>query len=734
MFKNKFTMKKNLAIINFLFISFISLILLYLNSCRSAPKEKNVVSVPKEKNVVSEQTGQNETNQPSGTTLPSPSFDISDVYPPSLTISKGGEGYFTIQITPQNGFVGDIYFNVFSNDGSVISWLFLTPQSVRVDSGGLTQRFSIKVSPNATTGNYSLKFRASSGTISKEKSFSLNIIEPPSFEISDPDPVSLAVAAGQVGSFELTITPQNGFSGNVSLYIVDRNTDGTIYGISVTPYFVSVTQQVTQVVNLVVDYSVASGYYALKIKVSSGKIAKEKNIDLLVTKFWARAYGSSCREEAFSIQKTKDGGFIVAGYKEVLTMVSPGAWACDPEVWILKLDPAGNVQWQKIFGRTYPYWDIAYEVKEGSDGSFIVVGRSFIPAVSVPSPYHGFIVKLDSNGNFAWSLTYTPSNLPLGSYARFRSLTISQEDGTEYIVVTSGGGGIMKIRSSDGSIVWQKIYEYDLNSSTPNPVRFLSRVITSLYSGSVSYVFLGKMDESCNFLVMITDKDGNIQMSKIYRTPLICEDPSDIKETPDGAFVIVGTANGYEYYDGKYPSNIWVLKIRKNNGEIIWQKAFGGARFGWYDGFSSVWQIDLAPSVLVVENGDIIITGSTRRVIALRLDKDGNLKWQKIYGAEKYVTRVNSICFSNDGYFVAAGFTNYPDPNGDLFVMKITPDGYIKFNPNSPMSLQDSSVTTITTNAIPYNPSLKISAASAVSEPYNLTLRDAAYNIVNLAP
>jgi len=587
---------------------------------------------------------------------------------------------------------------------------------VRIDSGGLTQRFSIKVSPNATTGNYSLKFRASSGTISKEKSFSLNIIEPPSFEISDPDPVSLAVAAGQVGSFKLTITPQNSFSGNVSLYIVDRNTDGTIYGISVTPYFVSVNQQVTQVVNLVVDYSVSSGYYALKIKVSSGKIAKEKNIDLLVTKFWARAYGSSCREEAFSIQKTKDGGFIVAGYMEVLTMVSPGAWACDPEVWILKLDPAGNVQWQKIFGRTYPYWDIAYEVKEGSDGSFIVVGMSFIPAVSVPSPYHGFIVKLDSNGNFAWSLTYTP----LGSYARFRSLTTSQEDGTEYIVVTAGDGGIMKIRSSDGSIVWQKIYEYDLNSFPPNIVKFLSRVITSLYSGSVSYVFLGSMLESCDFLVMITDKDGNIQMSKIYRTPLICDgDPSDIKETPDGAFVIVG-------YDGRYPPNIWVLKIRKDNGEIIWQKAFGGVSFRW--------QIDKAPSVLVAENGDIIITGSTRRVIALRLDKDGNLKWQKIYGAEKYVTRVNSICFSNDGYFVAAGFTNYPDSNGDFFVMKITPDGYIKFNPNSPMSLQDSSVTTITTNATPYNASLKISAASAVSEPYNLTLRDAAYNIVNLAP
>ena len=80
-----------------------------------------------------------------------------------------------VQITPQNGFYGDIFFDVLSG-ASVITWLTLNPQSVRV-FGGMTQQIYVKVSPNAIIGNFSLKLRASSGSIFREKNFSLNITE-----------------------------------------------------------------------------------------------------------------------------------------------------------------------------------------------------------------------------------------------------------------------------------------------------------------------------------------------------------------------------------------------------------------------------------------------------------------------------------------------------------------------------------------------------------------------------
>ena len=662
-------------------------------------------------------------------TATQPYFDISDPNPANLTIGKGDEGYFLVQITPQNGFYGDVFFDVLSG-ASVITWLTLNPKSVRV-YGSMTQLIYLTVSPNALTGNYSLKLRASSGSISQEKNFSLIITDgtptptTPYFDISDPNPVSLVAAAGQIKTFSLTITPQNGFSGNVNLYIVDRDTNGTIYGISVTPYFVSVNQEVTQVVSLNVDSSVSPGYYALKIKASSGGIVKEKSLDLTVLNLWAKAYGSYSNDEALSIQKTSDGGFIVAGYMRIS--------GTNDDIWVLKLDKDGNVQWQKVFGG--PFLDQAYDVKETSDGNYIVAGYS---VTSVPTPQrNGFIVKLDSDGNFLWSLTY-------GGTAddEFRSLTISQEIGGEYIIVTGytksfGAGGedawILKVNSSDGSIIWQKAY------GTSNDDRF-QRVITSSYNGSVSYVFAGRTYTASpltryDFWLMVTDKDGNIKMSKRYFYPLLSpgdEFSWDIKETQDGAFVIIDLADRYIGSGGR---DIWILKIRKEDGEIIWQKAFGGQ----YD--------DEARSLLIDENGDIIIAGTARSLVSgsnaydiwiLRLDKDGNLKWQKVYGmmgsSSSSHDLASSICQSDDGNFVIAGYTTTSGGGTDVFVMKITPEGYIKFNPASSMVSKDSLGVDIQTFGTSEDVATNSFDTSAVPQSASFVSQDRAYWIINHAP
>jgi hypothetical protein len=60
-------------------------------------------------------------------TATQPYFDISDPNPANLTIGKGDEGYFLVQITPQNGFYGDVFFDVLSG-ASVITWLTLNPK------------------------------------------------------------------------------------------------------------------------------------------------------------------------------------------------------------------------------------------------------------------------------------------------------------------------------------------------------------------------------------------------------------------------------------------------------------------------------------------------------------------------------------------------------------------------------------------------------------------------------
>ncbi len=60
---------------------------------------------------------------------------------------------------------------------------------------------------------------------------------------------------------------------------------------------------------------------------------------------WQKTYGGSGDDEAYSIQQTSDGGYIVAGDTD-----SFGAGTAD--VWVLKLDSDGTVAWQKTYGGT----------------------------------------------------------------------------------------------------------------------------------------------------------------------------------------------------------------------------------------------------------------------------------------------------------------------------------------------------------------------------------------------
>jgi DNA gyrase/topoisomerase IV subunit A len=66
--------------------------------------------------------------------------------------------------------------------------------------------------------------------------------------------------------------------------------------------------------------------------------------------------------------------------------------------------------------------------------------------------------------------------------------------------------------------------------------------------------------------------------------------------------------------------------------------------------------------------------------------------------------------------------------------MKITPDGYIKFNPGSSMMSQDSLGLDITTYAISQDVSTSSSNTTTSAYLANFTSQDRAYWIVNHAP
>ena len=100
------------------------------------------------------------------------------------------------------------------------------------------------------------------------------------------------------------------------------------------------------------------------------------------------------------IQQTADGGFIVAGFLlPMMETFQEITWLLD--YWIVKLDANGNIVWQKSLGGSA---DDAYSIQQTTDGGFIVAG--FRSNDGDVSGNHGtndyWVVKLDANGNIVW--------------------------------------------------------------------------------------------------------------------------------------------------------------------------------------------------------------------------------------------------------------------------------------------------------------------------------------------
>ena len=102
---------------------------------------------------------------------------------------------------------------------------------------------------------------------------------------------------------------------------------------------------------------------------------------------WTRTFGGSEDDGGYSIQKTADGGYIIAGYT-----TSYGAGGYD--VWLIKTDASGDMVLTSTFGGSGS--DRGNSIQQTADGGYIIVGRT--------SSYGAggrdvLLIKTDEDGN-----------------------------------------------------------------------------------------------------------------------------------------------------------------------------------------------------------------------------------------------------------------------------------------------------------------------------------------------
>jgi len=126
---------------------------------------------------------------------------------------------------------------------------------------------------------------------------------------------------------------------------------------------------------------------------------------------WARTFGAAGYEEGFSVMQTSDGGYIVAGSKNI----SGQLW----DFYLIKTDENGVLDWSETYGGDQT--DHCTSAQQTSDGGYILFGEtdSFDPNTSLA-------VKTDSSGDTLWTRIYTRS---VGDYG----WSVDECDGGGYI-------------------------------------------------------------------------------------------------------------------------------------------------------------------------------------------------------------------------------------------------------------------------------------------------------------
>ncbi len=134
------------------------------------------------------------------------------------------------------------------------------------------------------------------------------------------------------------------------------------------------------------------------------KLDLEGNIE------WEQNYGGSEGDTSPSIAQTTDDGYIVAGTSRSNNGDVSGNNG-ELDYWVLKLDIAGNQVWGKNFGGVDD--DFARSIAQTTDGGYIAAGSSRSNDGDVSGNNGGtdyWILKLDMAGNIEWEKNYGGSD------------------------------------------------------------------------------------------------------------------------------------------------------------------------------------------------------------------------------------------------------------------------------------------------------------------------------------
>ncbi|MCY7350490.1 MAG: fibronectin type III domain-containing protein [Cytophagaceae bacterium] len=303
---------------------------------------------------------------------------------------------------------------------------------------------------------------------------------------------------------------------------------------------------------------------------------------------WKKNYGGSSDDVLRSIQFTTDGNVILVGNTNSTDGdLSGSGLKGEYDIWVVKLNAAsGAIIWQKTYGGSKS--DFGQAVQATSDGGCIVVGRTNSNDVDINATtgrrgdFDIWALKLNSSGNIEWQKAYGGSGEERGQSVQttrdggyvIAGMTKSSDGQiTNFKGVTDGW--VVKVNSS-GVLQWQ----IPLGGAGNDEAFCVQQTLDNKFivTGFIATPGTGNR----NVMVSKISSDGAEESGFPASLGGYEQDEGAyIEQIQDGSFILVANTNstdiaGLPPYRGG-ARDIWVVKLRADGKTIDWQKPAGGS-------------------------------------------------------------------------------------------------------------------------------------------------------------
>jgi hypothetical protein len=247
-------------------------------------------------------------------------------------------------------------------------------------------------------------------------------------------------------------------------------------------------------------------------------------VNPLGQELWVRSYPTDDYDDAYDVEATSDGGFVLAGESDHGLPVRS-------QIYLVKVHDEGDTLWTRFYAQSGFIKTGANDVEETADGGLILAGHKLY-APPPPYPYvdHAYIVRLNSTGDTLWTSLVDTSR-------QRRAIRVRWLPGGGYLVVGNGYSSAQgdwvafaAMLQENGNVVWVRDYDnyvpgcgvldmqvsasggcllsgYDDSPSQPSVCFFLMEINAqgdTLWTVRYPYMYLG----SATGITQLTDRSA----------------------------------------------------------------------------------------------------------------------------------------------------------------------------------------------------------------------------------